>query len=872
MANLTTSLIVRLVDLVSGPARNAAGAIKGIGEAARQAGGAHVATLSGQFRQTAAASAAAAQQVRANAATAAATLGAPALIAGGYAAKLAFEFEKAGNMLEALGDATAGQRAEFEKFAAALNAKYPQSLGEIIRTGNELLKSGLNYDQMLGAIDQTLATAILGEMKPSEVATMISAALNAFQLPKETTEQAIASTGKVTDRMTYAAVKSTASLRDMGEMFKYVAAAAAATGSSIDDITAMALAFSANKINGSEAGVALRSAITRLATGLTKEGRAAMERGGLNLSDYIQGKSQITTARIGSGLLASGIDIAPIKGQIDQLLSDPALVNAPMKLAAKITQLVQENITRVGSAVDADKIAENVQESVVAAGSKVNLMKFFEDLKTKVASGSLSMGDVAKILEGRHFSRYQALLQTDLAKLRQQIEQEAEGYTQSRYRIAIKGVVGAVYEFSAALEKLSVAFGRAVFSQAAAGLNSIADAIGRLSETNPSILRAIAAIGALLAVLGPLGLLMSGTAASIGILAGAIKAVGLAGAAAALGIAAFARTMAAGAVVATVSALSSALVVLRGALLGVYLAMSAGGLGAAIAMVGASLLRLLSPMRLVTAAAVALRAAFMLTGVGAVLVGVAAAGTLIYNNWSGVKAMFVAFGTAFMDAIAPVRPALEPVISLIGSLWGLLQKVTGEIDEAKWREWGAAAGKAVGDVVAWFTDLPGRIAAAIGSLFEAGKKLMQSLLDGVKAGAQELIDYVSDLGSRIANAISGGVSSVGARIKGTFSAAPAPPAAPLTGARASGGSVSRGGRYLVGERGTEIFTPGASGTITANSAIGGAGQITVAPVFNFSGVGASDAEAITAQVRAVLRREVREIFRGVYADTGLRFA
>ena len=41
------------------------------------------------------------------------------------------------------------------------------------------------------------------------------------------------------------------------------------------------------------------------------------------------------------------------------------------------------------------------------------------------------------------------------------------------------------------------------------------------------------------------------------------------------------------------------------------------------------------------------------------------------------------------------------------------------------------------------------------------------------------------------------------------------------GARASGGPVSGGSSYLVGERGPEIFTPSSSGMITPNSAIGG---------------------------------------------------
>jgi hypothetical protein len=41
------------------------------------------------------------------------------------------------------------------------------------------------------------------------------------------------------------------------------------------------------------------------------------------------------------------------------------------------------------------------------------------------------------------------------------------------------------------------------------------------------------------------------------------------------------------------------------------------------------------------------------------------------------------------------------------------------------------------------------------------------------------------------------------------------------GARALGGPVAGGSSYLVGERGPELFTPGTSGNITPNHAMGG---------------------------------------------------
>ncbi len=49
----------------------------------------------------------------------------------------------------------------------------------------------------------------------------------------------------------------------------------------------------------------------------------------------------------------------------------------------------------------------------------------------------------------------------------------------------------------------------------------------------------------------------------------------------------------------------------------------------------------------------------------------------------------------------------------------------------------------------------------------------------------------------------------------------------VAGARAAGGPVDFGQTYLVGEKGPELFTPGASGVITPNSSLGGNGQMNI---------------------------------------------
>ncbi len=198
-----------------------------------------------------------------------------------------------------------------------------------------------------------------------------------------------------------------------------------------------------------------------------------------------------------------------------------------------------------------------MQASVVAAGSKIDLEKFFVDLKKKVDTGQAGLGDVATILEGRHASRYQAILQSDLPSLKKQVETESKGYTQARYGTVLMGIVGPVYDLSAALEALSVSLGRAVFPAAAKGISALSDAITEIATASPRVSGALGAIGLGLVALGPLmmlggagvrgvallarGLLLLGNAATLGLatrliaVAKGIAAVSLAASAGAAG-------------------------------------------------------------------------------------------------------------------------------------------------------------------------------------------------------------------------------------------------------------------------------------------------------------------------------------------------
>jgi hypothetical protein len=107
----------------------------------------------------------------------------------------------------------------------------------------------------------------------------------------------------------------------------------------------------------------------------------------------------------------------------------------------------------------------------------------------------------------------------------------------------------------------------------------------------------------------------------------------------------------------------------------------------------------------------------------------------------------------------------------------------------------------------------------------------------------------------------------------------------VDGQRARGGPISRGGTYLVGEEGPELITANRNGYVhPAGQGMEGSapapGPTTVSPNFEVS---ISIAPTINttqqidpAELAETIGREmsekVREAFRGVFADTGMRFA
>lgn len=289
----------------------------------------------------------------------------------------------------------------------------------------------------------------------------------------------------------------------------------------------------------------------------------------------------------------------------------------------------------------------------------------------------------------------------------------------------------------------------------------------------------------------------------------------------------------------------------------------------------AGLMALLSPMKLVRGALIAIKWAFMSSGIGALIAGVAMAGIWIYNNWSGLKVFFASLWGSFRDSLGPVGPMLDTVIAYAKKLWDWFADLLGPMDAsaAQWAAWGEIAGAALGSVV---NLLSGIVGGVFGHFLDKIEAVRAAFDDGLINGVFRLIsefnpftlaiegvvslyallmdflgvpseivdsfrafklndigiDWMQSLWDGMAAVLPKMIAAIGAKLAGlkpqwltdlqnwagggdTWSAHPDT----FKPGRDSGGPVRAGHTYRVNERGEEWFTPLVDGSILPTRAL-----------------------------------------------------
>ena len=131
---------------------------------------------------------------------------------------------------------------------------------------------------------------------------------------------------------------------------------------------------------------------------------------------------------------------------------------------------------------------------------------------------------------------------------------------------------------------------------------------------------------------------------------------------------------------------------------------------------------------------------------------------------------------------------------------------------------------------------------AIGTILKVAFEVLGTAISGVITGVSKVVGFLGDMIDKVkefinlvkANPLVSGISGLIDKVFGGF--------------KASGGPVTSGTSYVVGERGPELFTPNRSGTIIPNGAMGGGGG----QVINLTVNGAIDPEGTARAIINVL--------------------
>lgn len=167
------------------------------------------------------------------------------------------EFESTMSRVAAVSGATSEELAKLSAQARELGATTVWSASDAAEGMTYLSMAGFNTQQMLKAMPGMLDLASAGAIDLATAADISSNILSGFGL--EASE-----IGRVGDILTNTFTKSNTSMSTLGETMKYVAPIAASVGVNLETVSAMAGKLGDAGIQGSEAGTALRSVISRL--------------------------------------------------------------------------------------------------------------------------------------------------------------------------------------------------------------------------------------------------------------------------------------------------------------------------------------------------------------------------------------------------------------------------------------------------------------------------------------------------------------------------------------------------------------------------------------------------------------------------------
>ena len=196
---------------------------------------------------------------------------------GTIAVKTGADFDSAMSKVAAVSGATGSEMDALREKAREMGSKTKFSASEAAEAMNYMAMAGWKTNDMLSGIEGIMNLAAASGEDLASTSDIVTDALTAFGL-------SASDSGHFADILAAASSNANTNVSMMGETFKYVAPVLGSLGYSAED-SAIAIGLMANAgIKSSQAGTALRAAITNLAKP-TDTVASAMEQYGISLTD-----------------------------------------------------------------------------------------------------------------------------------------------------------------------------------------------------------------------------------------------------------------------------------------------------------------------------------------------------------------------------------------------------------------------------------------------------------------------------------------------------------------------------------------------------------------------------------------------------------
>jgi hypothetical protein len=280
-------------------------------------------------------------------------------------------------------------------------------------------------------------------------------------------------------------------------------------------------------MKGDEAGVAVRSMLTRMVRP-TADSRQALAEMGLKFDDYAKDSKPVSADDLISGLRNQGVDARGMRGSLPGII-DRAKASGG-DIATELSAALIDGL-KVDTVQDKNRISKMVARYVSSLGETIDVDRMFEDLRAK----GVTPGQISRIFDAKQGTRLSTIMLDDEYQRNLGELQNSRGASARGAAVINQGAVGAHNRLVSSYDNLILSLGESgVLDTAAKGLDAVASGLKSLAETSPRLLEFGTYAVMAAAALGPLSLAVRGLAAvagATGIGAGAAGAAGAVGAA-----------------------------------------------------------------------------------------------------------------------------------------------------------------------------------------------------------------------------------------------------------------------------------------------------------------------------------------------------